>query len=351
MDLTTKYLGLTLSSPIVASASPLNAKLANLRRLEDAGAAAIILPSLFEEQIEADEKAHQWRVEAYSDSSPEAQSYFPSTVTGPYGIGPERYLDLVRRGCEEVAIPIIASLNGSTLAGWTEYARAIEQAGAAAIELNLYHVPADLTESGRDVEARYLGIIAAIRAEIAIPISVKLTPFLSSIGHFATETVAGGAQGVVLFNRTLQPEIDLMHLKLTDALDLSEAVELRLPLLWTALLYGRIEASIALSSGVGNALDVVKSLLAGADVVMTTSALLRHDISYLSTLTDGLQRWMEAREIASLDRLRGMLSWQRSADRSVYTRANYLRILERYALEEIEPSVLPWRASLRRQGM
>jgi dihydroorotate dehydrogenase (fumarate) len=335
MSLLTTYLGLTLKSPLVASASPLAGKLDNLRRLEDAGAAAIVLPSLFQEQIEADESARQGHVDVYSDSSPEALSYFPAEAQGPYGIGPEHYLDLIRRGSEAVSIPIIASLNGSTRAGWIEYARAIDQAGAAAIELNLYHIPADLAESGRAVEDRYLDIVAAVCSDVAVPVSVKLTPFLSSIGHFATMLDERGAAGLVLFNRTLQPDIDLFHLTLIDSLELSNASELRLPLLWTALLSGRVKASLALSTGVSSSSDVVKGLLAGADVVMTTSALLRHDVGYLTTLTDGLRNWMEAREIASVDKMRGMLSWQRSKDRSVYTRANYLRILERYAATEI----------------
>jgi len=335
MSLLTSYLGLTLKSPLVASASPLAGKLDNLRRLEDAGAAAIVLPSLFQEQIEADATARQGHVDVYSDSSPEALSYFPAEAAGPYGIGPEHYLDLIRRGSEAVSVPLIASLNGSTRAGWIEYARAIDQAGAAAIELNLYHVPADLEESGRAVEDRYVDIVSAVCADVAVPVSVKMTPFLSSIGHFATVLADHGAAGLVLFNRTLQPDIDLIHLRLTDSLDLSEASELRLPLLWTALLAGRTKASLALSTGVSSSNDVVKGLLAGADVVMTTSALLRHGVGYLATLTDGLKSWMEAREIGSVDTMRGMLSWQSSKDRSVYTRANYLRILERYATEAI----------------
>jgi dihydroorotate dehydrogenase (fumarate) len=340
MSLTTTYLGLTLKSPLVASASPLGGKLDNLRRLEDAGAAAIVLPSLFQEQIEADEGARQGQIEATSNSSPEALSYFPAGAAGPYGIGPEPYLDLIRRGSEAVSIPIIASLNGSTRAGWIEYGRAIDQAGAAAIELNLYHVPADLAESGRAVEDRYVDIVAAICSDVAVPVSVKLTPFLSSIGHFATVLADRGAAGLVLFNRTLQPDIDLFHLRLIDSLDLSDPSELRLPLLWTALLAGRIKASLALSTGVSSSGDVVKGLLAGADVVMTTSALLRHDVGYLKKLIEGLENWMEAREFASVDKVRGLLSWQRSKDRSVYTRANYLRILERYAASDM-PHFIP----------
>ncbi len=329
-SLQTSYLGLTLKNPLVASASPLNAKLDNLRRLEDSGAGAIVLPSLFQEQIEAETAKHESRMDVYANSSPEAMSYFPASETGPYGLVPDRYLDLVRRGSEAVAIPLIASLNGSSLAGWVDYARLIEQAGAAAIELNMYHVPTDLTETGRDIEARYTKIVTAVCETIALPVSVKLTPYLSSIGHFAVTLADCGARGLVLFNRLLEPDIDLVRLTLTDRLELSDPAELRLPLLWTAILAGRTSASLATSTGVATADDVVKCLLAGADVVMTTSALLRHDFGYMATLASGLHEWMTRREIASLAVMRGMMSWQRSRDRSAYTRANYVRILERY---------------------
>lgn len=332
MSLNTKYLGLTLKNPMVASASPLNSKVDNLRRLEDAGAAAIVLPSLFQEQIEAEAENQAARVEAFAESSPEALSYFPAAANGPYGMYPERYLDLVRRGKEAVNIPIIASLNGSSRAGWIEHAKLVEQAGAAALELNMYHVPTNLLESGRDIEAHYIDIVKAVSGSIGLPVSVKLTPYLSAIGHFAVTLVEHGAAGLVLFNRLMEPDIDLLHMKLTDTLELSDPAELRLPLLWTAILAGRTKAaSLAVSTGVRDVDSVVKCLLAGADVVMTTSALLRDGIGHMSTLTNGLRQWMEVREIASLADMRGMMSWQRSRDRSVYTRANYLRILEHYA--------------------
>jgi dihydroorotate dehydrogenase (fumarate) len=245
-------------------------------------------------------------------------------------VGPERYLELVRRCKEAVSIPIIASLNGSSRAGWIDYARLVEQAGAAALELNMYHVPTDLLESGREIEARYIDIVRAVCDSVAMPVSIKLTPYLSSMGHFAAMLVEQGAAGLVLFNRMLQPDIDLLRMSVVDTLELSDPVEMRLPLLWIAILAGRTRASLAASTGVATVTDVVKYLLAGADVVMTTSALLRHDIEYMSTLINGLQTWMEEREVSSLADMRGMMSWQRSRDRSVYTRANYLRILERY---------------------
>ena len=330
-SLATNYLGLKLKNPLVASASPLNSKLDNLRRLEDAGAAAIVLPSLFQEQIESEAEILTSRVDMFDDNSPEARSYFPAAVSGPYAVRPDRYLELVHRAKEAVSVPIIASLNGSSRAGWIDYARLMEQAGAAALELNIYHVPTDLMESGRDVEARYTGIVQAVCGSITLPVAVKLTPYLSSFGHFAATLVESGADGLVLFNRLLEPDIDLTRMQLTDRLELSEPGEMRVPMLWIAILSGRIKASLAASTGVSGVTDVVKYLLAGADVVMTTSALLRNDISYMKALTVGLQMWMEEREIASLAGMRGMLNWERGSDKGAYARANYLRILEHYA--------------------
>lgn len=331
MSLATTYLGLQLKNPLVASASPLNARLDNLRRLEDAGAGAIVLPSLFQEQVEHEEAASEARQLAYADSSPEAMTYFPPVASGPYGLVPERYLDLVRRGAAAVDIPVIASLNGSSKAGWIEYAGLLEREGAAAIELNMYHIPADLLESGREIEARYVDIVDAVCRAALVPVSVKLTPYLSSIGHFATTLVDHGAAGLVLFNRLLEPDIDLVTMHLTDRLELSTPEELRLPLLWTAILAGRTRASLATSSGVAGTDEVVKCILAGADAVMTTSAVLRGGVGAITHLVTGLRTWMNEREITDLPAMRGMMSWARSHDRSVYTRANYLRILEHYA--------------------
>jgi dihydroorotate dehydrogenase (fumarate) len=331
MSLTTQYLGLTLKNPIVASASPLNNSVDNLRELEDAGAGAIVLPSLFQEQIEAEAANRASRLAAGAESSPAALSCFPAAANGPYGMYPERYLDLIRRGKDAVGIPVIASLNGSSRADWIEYARLIEQAGAAALELNMYLVPTNLLETGRDIEAHYLDIVRGVCGCVGLPISVKLTPYLSAIGNFATTLAGHGAAGLVLFSRLMEVDIDLLTMKMTTMPDLSDAAELRLPLLWTAILAGRINASLAISTGVRTVDDVVKSLLAGADAVMTTSALLRDGIGYMATLTTGLDQWMEERAIGSVADMRGRMSWQRSADRSAYTRANYLSILEHYA--------------------
>ena len=330
--LATRYLGLELKNPLIASASPLNGQLDHLRRLEDAGAGAIVLPSLFREQIEADDETHQTLIGVGANNSPEAQSYFPASISGPYGIGPDRYLDLVRRSRDAVSVPVIASLNGSSKAGWVEFAELIEEAGAQAIELNMYNVPTDLLESSAHIEARYSEIVTAICSSVALPISIKLTPYLSAIGHFALSLVEQGSCGVVLFNRLMQPDMDLVRLRLVDTLELSTAAELRLPLLWTAILAGRLNtASIAISTGIAESEDVVKAILAGADAVMTTSALLHFGVSKMTDLVTGLQRWMEEREFASIDDMRGIMSWQRSKDRSAYTRASYLRVLEHYA--------------------
>jgi len=332
-SLATRYLGLELRNPLIASASPLNADLNHLRRLEDAGAAAVVLPSLFQEQIEAELEAHETMMGAQANASPEAQSYFPASVQGPYGLGPHLYLELIRGAREALDIPVIASLNGSTLTGWTEHAGLIAEAGASAIELNMYHIPTDLAETGQDIEARSLDIVAAVCGCVDVPVSVKLTPYLSAVGHFATELQAAGAAGLVLFNRLMEPDIDLHRMKLVDAPHLSTQAELRLPLLWTAILAGRLQtASLAVSSGVGTAQDVVKGLLAGADVVMTTSAILRAGPGEMARLVSGLQDWMQAREFAGIGQMRGIMSWQRSRDRTAYTRANYLRILHNYAV-------------------
>jgi dihydroorotate dehydrogenase (fumarate) len=336
-SLATTYLGLKLENPLIASASPLNAGLDHLKRLEDAGAGAIVLPSLFEEQIEHLAETHDALIAAHANNSPEAQTYFPAAISGPYGLGPQNYLDLVRRSRESLAIPVIASLNGASKSGWTSYAIQLEQAGAVAIELNMYHVPADLLESGQDVEARYAGIVAAVCGAVSIPVSIKLTPQLSAIGHFALTLVEQGAAGLVLFNRLLAPEIDLVRLRLVDTLELSTPAELRLPLLWTAILAGRAQgASLATATGIASADDVVKAILAGADAVMTTSALLRGGVAEIARLADGLQSWMTERGFESLAEMRGILSWQRSRDRTAYTRANYLRILEHYTAGHAE---------------
>ena len=328
MDLTTRYMGLELRNPLVASASPLNADLGNVRRLEDAGAAAIVLPSIFEEQIEAEARRYEKLTTLSADSFPEALSYFPKASARH--MGTQAYLDLVRRAGEAVDIPVIGSLNGVTDEGWIAYAKEIQEAGAKGLELNIYFVPTDLAMTGRAVEQRYLDILSAVRAEVTIPIAVKLSPYFSAPGYLAKELDHAGADALVLFNRFYQPDIDLVAFRLRKDLELSTGYEIRLPLLWIAVLAGHVRASLAASTGVESADQVLKYLLAGADVVMTTSALLRHGVGHVETLLAGVRSWLAAREIESLDQIRGAMSHQRVQDTGVYERANYIEILERY---------------------
>ena len=326
MELTTKYMGLKLRNPLIASASPLNAELANLQRLEEAGAAAVVLPSLFEEQIDADAARYDHVTAVSAESSPEAQSYFPPPVA--YRVGPDQYLDLIRRARTALDIPVIASLNGASNHGWISHAKAIEDAGAHGLELNIYFIPSDLSLTGAEVEARYLSIVGAVRKMVTIPVAVKLNPYFSAIGNMALALECAGADGLVLFNRFYQPDIDLAELKVLTDLKLSTPNEIRLPLLWLSLLSGRTKASLAATSGVSSADEVVKYLLVGADVVMTTSSLLRQGIGHMSTLLTGLEHWLQARGFASVGEMRGLLRHERMADPEALERANYIAILQ-----------------------
>jgi dihydroorotate dehydrogenase (fumarate) len=328
MDLTTRYMGLELKNPLVSSASPLNADLGNIRRLEDSGAAAIVLPSIFEEQIEAEMRHYETLTTVGLESSPEAQSYFPESDEP----GPQQYLDLIRRAVAAVDIPIIGSLNGTTNEGWIAYAKLIEEAGASGLELNVYFIPTDLSSTGRDVELRYLEILREVRKAINIPVAIKIGPYFSSMGQIAMEFVDAGAGALVLFNRFYQPDIDLVELRLLNDLQLSRASEMRLPLLWIAVLSGRIDASLAASTGVESADEVIKYLLAGADVVMTTSALLRNGPHYIEKLLTGTVSWLRARNINSVSQIRGLLSQSRYHNPDSFGRANYMKILQGYTM-------------------
>ena len=324
MDLSTRYLGLNLKNPLVASASPLALDVGNIRKLEDMGAAAVVLPSIFEEDIDNEiEDVERMMAEGNS----EAHSYFPSTAG--QNVGPGNYLDLIRRARAAVGIPVIASLNGTSRTGWTDYARQIEEAGASALELNIYFLPTDMSLSGLEVEARYVDILTAVRREVSIPVSMKLSPFFSSLGHMVQTLDRAGADGFVLFNRFYQPDIDLEDLTLVRDLKLSNKGEIRLPLLWIATLADKINGSLAASTGVESAAEVVKYLYAGADVVMTTSALLRHGVGYMKTLHDGLVADLEAREVGSLSEVRGSMRRGAIGAHEAYDRVNYIRILRR----------------------
>jgi dihydroorotate dehydrogenase (fumarate) len=329
MDLTTDYMGLKLASPLVASASPLNAELGNIRALEEAGAGAVVLPSIFAEQIEADQFWYDALTGAGALSSPEATTYFPPSDR--YRVGPDRYLELLRSAREAVAMPVIASLNAAHSQSWIEYATLLQEAGASALELNIYFVPADITLGGRDVEQRYIDIVEAVKAHVTIPVAVKIGPYFSSPGAMAWALTAAGADGLVLFNRFYQPDIDVARLSIKTDLELSRPVEMRLPLLWIAVLHKRIRASLAATTGVHTADDVIKYLLAGADVVMTTSALLRYGIGHMRSLRDGLEDWLGAREVESVSRIRGLLSQAKIGEPEEYERANYIKILQGYS--------------------
>ena len=326
VELGTTYLGLALPHPIVASASPLAGTLDGVRRLEDAGAAAIVLPSLFEEQIRWDNEVIEALGALGADSVGEVQSYFP--VRENFVVGPEAYLDLVREAREAVGIPIIASVNAVTHTGWTGYAEAMADAGADAIELNVFYIPADLTATGREVEQRYVDIVRAVSDAVSVPVAVKLSPFFSATGEMAQRFVAAGAEGLVLFNRFYQPDVDLDRLEVAPTLELSTPSEIRLPLLWIAVLHGRVSASLGATTGVHTPAEVVKYILAGADAVMTTSALLKHGPAHLRTLVDGLASWLDRRGYASVEQVKGSMSQQHVADPAAFERANYLKVLQ-----------------------
>lgn len=329
MDLSTRYLGMTLRNPLVASASPLNNRLDNLRHLEDLGAGAVVLPSIFEEQIEREQELVDALTEVGADTYGEALTYFPSLAA--YSVSTDHYLALISSAREALGIPVIASLNGVTDHGWISYARQIEEAGANALELNIYFLPSGLEASGSEVEARYMEIVEAVRQTVSIPVSVKLSPYFSAPGHMAQQLCEAGADGLVLFNRFYQPDIDLSRLTMTSDLELSTPYEMRLPLLWIGVLSGNTEASLAASSGVDGVEEVIKYLLAGADVVMTTSALLRHGLVHMKVLVDQLAEWLDARDIASPDEIRGRMSHRNVADPEAFERANYIRVLQGYS--------------------
>jgi len=328
MSLATRYLGLQLAHPIVAAACPLTATLDGMRQLEDAGAAAVVMSSLYEEQIRAEDTAYALYTEHGSNSQAEAGSYFPELVD--YDSGVSGHLETLRRTSEALDIPVIASLNGTTDEGWVGHARALEQAGAAAIELNVYSVPIDPAASGADVERRTLDVVRQVAATVRIPVSIKLVPYFSSLPNMAAELVRAGAGGLVLFNRLYAPDIDLATLRVTRSLPLSSAAELPLSLVWIALLSRRVKCSLAASRGVETHVEVVKYLLAGADVVMTASALLRRGAEHVATLRDGLGRWLDENGYGSVDAIRGLKDATHVEDVDALIRAQYVAALTEY---------------------
>jgi dihydroorotate dehydrogenase (fumarate) len=333
MDLTTRYLGLRLRTPLVVAASPLSEDIDNIKRMEDAGAAAVVLYSLFEEQLRHDRFELHQRLEQGTFSSPESLTYFPEAEE--YHLGPEQYLEHIRKAKEAVRIPIIASLNGSSTGGWTQYAKLIEKAGADALELNVYYIPTDLKLSGADVEQTYLEILKAVKSEVGIPVAMKLGPFFSNFANMARRLDDAGADGLVLFNRFYQPDIELDTLEVKPNILLSTPMAMRVPLRWIAILYDRIRANLAATSGIHRASDALKMLMAGADVTMLCSVLIRHGIAQIAVIERDLMAWMEEREYISVQQLRGSLSQKNCSDPSAFERAQYMRALASYPVRPV----------------
>lgn len=325
MELSTEYMGLTLRNPLVASASPLSTTVDAVRRLADAGVGAVVLYSLFEEQLLREAEQNSRLVDNGSESYAESLSYFPDeTEEEP---GPRRYLSLLERAVEAVNVPVIASLNGVTPGGWAGYAKAMQDAGAAAIELNIYYLAGDAHITGRQVEQRHIDVLSGVKDTVSVPVAVKLSPHFSSMGEMALRLDEAGADALVLFNRFLQPDIDPETLSIDSQVNLSRPAEARVPRTWIALLSGRVRASLAATTGVEDSADVVKYLLAGADVVMTASALLRHGPEHAGVLLDGLSDWMRRRGFTTLADVRGKLSVPVGTDETAHERGGYVNAL------------------------
>ncbi len=324
-DLSTTYLGLQLKNPVVASASPISKKLDGIRSLEDAGAGAVVMYSLFEEQIEQESLALDYYLSRGTDTYAESLTYFPDLQH--YNIGPEAYLGLIQKAKESVNIPVIGSLNGVSTGGWINYAKKIEQAGADALELNVYYIPTDFNLTAQDLEQSYIDLVKDVRAQVHIPLAVKLSPFFTALPNLCTRLEQAGASGLVLFNRFMQPDLDIETLEVTPNLVLSNSNEMRLPLRWIAILYGRIQADMALTSGIHTAQDVLKAMMAGASVAMMASALLDNGVKHISAVLDGMKTWMETFEYESIQQMKGSMSQRAVTEPSAFERANYMKAL------------------------
>ncbi len=328
IDLTTQYLGLTLKNPIVASSCPANSNIDLLKQLEDAGIAAVMLPSLFEEQVEFEEDQFATLPEFGGESFAEASSFFPEL--DDYNTGPDEYLRTIEAARKAVDVPVIGSLNGFTTGGWTRYAQKIEAAGAHALELNMYFIPTDINATSESVEEGYLNLVAEVRSQISIPLAVKIGPFFSSLGHFAKRLSEAGADGLILFNRFMQPDIDLVSMQVNPRIELSHSSEVRLPLRWIAILYSHIDASLAATSGVHGYRDVGKLLMAGGGATLLASGILRHGPRFVSELLTELPMWMEEHEYSSVSELKGSMSYRNCPDSALLERANYMKGLTSY---------------------
>ncbi len=327
-DLTTTYLGLNLKNPLVASASPLSKKIENAQKLEDAGASAIVMYSLFEEQIIHESLELDHYLTRGTNSFAEAQTYLPDI--GTYNMGPDKYLDHLSALKMAVKIPIIGSLNGVSKGGWVRYARFMQDAGADALELNMYYLAAHPDLSGQELEDTYIDLVAEVKAAISIPLAVKLSPFITALPNFARRLVTAGADGLALFNRFYQPDFDLEELEVVRTLELSESRDLLLPLRWISILYGKTEADLALTSGIHTAEDVLKAMMAGAKVAMTTSAILREGYDRVPVILTELQAWMEAHEYESINEMQGSMGQPSVAEPAAFERSNYIQILNSF---------------------
>lgn len=326
MDLTTNYIGMTLKNPVVASSSPLSFNINGIRRLEDEGAAAVVMHSLFEEQITLESDQLNHHLSYGTDTFAEALSYFPDL--GTYNVGPERYLNLIRQAKESVDIPIIGSLNGVSSGGWIEYAKKIQEAGADALELNVYFIPTDVRVTSADVEQMHLDILNDVKNSVSIPVAMKLSPFISATANLALRLSEAGADALVLFNRFYQPDLDIETLEVVPRLVLSKSREMRLPLRWVAILYGRVPAHLAITGGVHNHVDVLKATMAGAQVVSIASELLRKGPHRVAKILKRMEKWMEEREYVSVNQMRGSMSQQSVAEPAAFERAQYMKVLQ-----------------------
>jgi len=331
VDLSTTYLGLTLTNPLVVSPSPLCEKIDNIRQMEDAGASAVVLPSLFEEQITLESHHLDRYLSHGTESFAESLTYFPDMID--YNLGPDGYLELIRRAKFVVDIPIIGSLNGVSTGGWITYAKKIEEAGADALELNTYYIPTDPELTGAQVEQMYLDLVRDVKASVRIPVAIKLSPNFSAIPNMARRLDQAGADALVMFNRFYQPDFDLENLEVVPSLILSGSYELLVRLTWVAVVYGHIRADLAITGGVHTALDVLKAMMVGARVAMMTSALLTHGIGHLNTVRADLLTWMEQHEYESIRQMQGSMSHRSVANPAAFERANYMKVLSSYVLK------------------
>jgi dihydroorotate dehydrogenase (fumarate) len=326
VDLRTKYLGLQLRNPLVASASPLSKNADTVRQLEDAGVSAVVMYSLFEEQIQNDSRALDHYLTRGSDSFAEAITYFPDL--GEYNVGPQEYLNHIRLLKETVDIPIIGSLNGISEGGWIEYANLIQEAGADALELNIYFLSTDLAVTSQQLEQSYIDLVAKLKQKVSIPLSVKLSPYFSALPNLAKRLVDAGANGLVLFNRFYQPDLDIENLVVKPDLNLSISSHLRLPLRWTAILYGRIQADLAISGGIHTATDMIKATMAGAKANMLAAVLIEHGPQVASSILQTYERWLNDHDYESVDQMLGSMSQKSIAEPAAFERANYMKILQ-----------------------